>query len=51
MQKQKRHRDGYEDGATILFKKTSVKAFIEAEDPVPLLGMYNTFEFDNDSEM
>ena len=42
----KRFRDGYEDDATILYKECNLKDFMEARDPVALLGEMNKIVVD-----
>lgn len=41
--KQRRHRDGYEEGVTNLRKETSAVAFVTGDNPVEMLGIYNKF--------
>ncbi|PHU19893.1 hypothetical protein BC332_11044 [Capsicum chinense] len=45
--KQKRHRDGYEDGATVLRKVCSVAKFVWSENPVQVLGSFTSMSFDD----
>ncbi|XP_016482337.1 uncharacterized protein LOC107803210 [Nicotiana tabacum] len=45
--KQKRHRDGYEDGATILRKVCSVADFVWSDNPVHILGSFTSMSFDD----
>ncbi|KAG5575861.1 hypothetical protein H5410_055995 [Solanum commersonii] len=45
--KQKRHRDGYEDGATVLRKVCSVADFVWSDNPVQVLGSVNSMSFDD----
>ncbi|PHT50218.1 putative rRNA methyltransferase [Capsicum baccatum] len=45
--KQKRHRDGYEDGATVLRKVCSVANFVWSENPVQVLGSFTSMSFDD----
>lgn len=40
-EKAKRHRDGYEEGANILFKTCSLAQFVSTQDPVTLLATHN----------
>jgi len=40
----------YEEGASMVFKQTSVADFIESDDPVTMLGLYNKFVFDDKSK-
>lgn len=46
-----RHRSGYADGVTILFSKASVSNFIDSKDPIPMLGDFNKFEWDEESSI
>ncbi|GKV42816.1 hypothetical protein SLEP1_g50183 [Rubroshorea leprosula] len=45
--KQKRHRDGYEDGATILRKVSSAADFIWSDSPLEILGSVTSITFDD----
>ncbi|KAK4708485.1 hypothetical protein R3W88_029410 [Solanum pinnatisectum] len=45
--KQKRHRDGYEDGATVLRKVCSVADFVWSDNPVQILGSFTSMSFDD----
>lgn len=45
--KQKRHRDGYEDGATVLRKVCSVANFVWSDNPVQVLGSFTSMSFDD----
>ncbi|KAH0713918.1 hypothetical protein KY285_009087 [Solanum tuberosum] len=45
--KQKRHRDGYEDGATVLRKVCSVAEFVWSDNPVQVLGTFSSMSFDD----
>ncbi|CAH9100563.1 unnamed protein product [Cuscuta europaea] len=45
--KQKRHRDGYEDGVSILRKVCSAADFIWSEAPLDLLGSVTSISFDD----
>ncbi|WMV54320.1 hypothetical protein MTR67_047705 [Solanum verrucosum] len=45
--KQKRHRDGYEDGATVLRKVCSVADFVWSDNPVQVLGTFSSMSFDD----
>nr|GMC93971.1 putative rRNA methyltransferase [Ipomoea batatas]GMD85740.1 putative rRNA methyltransferase [Ipomoea batatas] len=45
--KQKRHRDGYEDGASILRKVCSAVDFIWSEAPLDILGSVTSISFDD----
>ncbi|OWM87239.1 pre-rRNA 2'-O-ribose RNA methyltransferase [Punica granatum] len=44
--KQKRHRDGYEDGDTTLRKVSSAADFIWSDSPLEILGTVNFISFD-----
>lgn len=46
--KKQRHRDGYEDGATILFKSRDITELLETDDAVTMLGTTNKFTFDSE---
>ena len=48
--KKKRHRDGYEDGANILFKKIDVMSYISSESFTDLLAESNCITFDSSDE-
>eukprot|EP00898_Chlorokybus_atmophyticus_P000931 jgi/Chlat1/1839/Chrsp14S02230 len=41
--KRKRHREGYEDGASTLYKSCSVLDFVNSDKPVEMLGQYSNF--------
>jgi AdoMet-dependent rRNA methyltransferase SPB1 len=43
--KKQRHREGYEDGATMLFKTTTAQEFIESVEPNMVLATYNSITF------
>ncbi|GAB2291273.1 hypothetical protein Dimus_025531 [Dionaea muscipula] len=43
--KQKRHRDGYEDGASILRKVTSAADFVWSDNPLEILGTVTSISF------
>ncbi|KAH0777793.1 hypothetical protein KY290_009204 [Solanum tuberosum] len=45
--KQKRHRDGYEDGTTVLRKVCSVADFVWSDNPVQILGSFTSMSFDD----
>ncbi|TVU20279.1 hypothetical protein EJB05_36482 [Eragrostis curvula] len=51
--KQKRHRDGYEEGNTTLRKVGSASDFIwsEAQAPLEFLGSYNVISFDDPASL
>jgi len=40
--KQKRHREGYEEGVSVIHRPTSAASFISAERPVEALGRFTT---------
>ncbi|KAK9867523.1 hypothetical protein WJX84_009032 [Apatococcus fuscideae] len=42
----KRHREGYEEGVSVMHKPTSVAAFLAAKDPVSMLGQFSRFELE-----
>lgn len=47
-----RNREGYaDDVGQLLYTKTSVANFIEGQNAVEMLGQYNLFEFDEDSQI
>ncbi|CAG8531629.1 7857_t:CDS:10 [Acaulospora colombiana] len=46
--KEKRHRDGYEEGDYTLYKESSVLEFIKSDDPIKILGSVNKLKFDTD---
>ncbi|KZT05898.1 uncharacterized protein LAESUDRAFT_701311 [Laetiporus sulphureus 93-53] len=48
--KKRRHRDGYDDGDYILFKKTGAAEFIRCQDPVTFLGSFNKITFETEEE-
>ncbi|PSS29440.1 AdoMet-dependent rRNA methyltransferase [Actinidia chinensis var. chinensis] len=45
--KQKRHRDGYEDGATVLRKVCSAADFVWSEKPLEILGSVTSITFND----
>ncbi|GMY10001.1 adomet-dependent rrna methyltransferase spb1 [Fagus crenata] len=45
--KQKRHRDGYEDGETLLRKVSSAADFIWSDSPLEILGSVTSITFDD----
>ncbi|KAL6053823.1 pre-rRNA processing protein ftsj3 [Balamuthia mandrillaris] len=49
--KQKRNREGYEDGNYTLFKTCSISDFVETDDPISCLANHNQFIFDEKSNM
>ncbi|ORY51044.1 FtsJ-domain-containing protein [Rhizoclosmatium globosum] len=46
-EKRKRHRDGYADGATMLFTSTPVSEFIRSSEYITILAKNNRLEFNN----
>lgn len=48
-EKHHRHRDGYEDGATMLFKRMSIMDFINSSEPNTVLATYNELSFEPDT--
>jgi AdoMet-dependent rRNA methyltransferase SPB1 len=48
-EKKIRHREGYEDGATMLFKTTSVEDFITSNEPNTILATFNQIQFTKDT--
>ena len=44
--KKTRHRGGYEDGISTTFKRRSVLAFIQSNDPIDLMGQCTQFAFE-----
>ncbi|KAJ3224233.1 AdoMet-dependent rRNA methyltransferase spb1 [Chytriomyces hyalinus] len=46
-EKRKRHRDGYADGATVLYTSTPVSEFIRSPEFVTILAKSNTLSFSN----
>ncbi|TQD88043.1 hypothetical protein C1H46_026406 [Malus baccata] len=49
--KQKRHRDGYEEGDTILRKVSSAAAFIWSDVPLNILGSTTSLSFDDEASL
>lgn len=49
-EKKRRKREGYDEGETILFKAIGAKDFIEAQDPILLLGTFNEIQFKRDED-
>ncbi|KAB1207299.1 AdoMet-dependent rRNA methyltransferase spb1 [Morella rubra] len=49
--KQKRHRDGYEDGDTILRKVSSATDFIWSDAPLEILGSVTSIAFDDPASL
>ncbi|CCL98991.1 uncharacterized protein FIBRA_00999 [Fibroporia radiculosa] len=49
-EKKRRHRDGYDDGDYILFKKTGAAEFIRSQDPIAVLGSVNKITFETEEE-
>jgi len=50
MTKVKKNREGYDTDSVLLFKKSSVSVFLNAEDPVQCLAQHSMFEFDAETE-
>ncbi|KAJ1688315.1 hypothetical protein LUZ63_019705 [Rhynchospora breviuscula] len=50
-EKQKRHRDGYEEGNPTLWKVGTAADFIWSEAPLEYLGTVNTISFDNPASL
>ncbi|CAG8552407.1 1511_t:CDS:10 [Acaulospora morrowiae] len=46
--KNKRNREGYEDGVYTLYKESSIFEFINSDDPVKILGSTSKLKFDTD---
>ena len=46
----KRHREGYEDGTQLLFKRASVSEFILNENPTSVLASNHQLDFDDESK-
>ncbi|CAH8384446.1 unnamed protein product, partial [Eruca vesicaria subsp. sativa] len=49
--KQKRNRDGYEDGESILRRVASASDFIWSENPLEVLGTVTSLSFDNEASL
>ncbi|XP_010531430.1 PREDICTED: putative rRNA methyltransferase isoform X1 [Tarenaya hassleriana] len=49
--KQKRHRDGYEEGESIVRKVASAADFIWSENPLEILGSVTTISFDDQASL
>ncbi|KAI9182645.1 hypothetical protein LWI28_027479 [Acer negundo] len=49
--KQKRHRDGYEDGDTTLRKVSSAADFISSSTPLEILGSVTSISFDDPASL
>ncbi|CAH2077950.1 unnamed protein product [Thlaspi arvense] len=49
--KQKRNRDGYEDGESILRKVASASDFIWSENPLEILGTVTSISFDGEASL
>ncbi|KAF8013541.1 hypothetical protein BT93_I1398 [Corymbia citriodora subsp. variegata] len=49
--KQKRHRDGYEDGETIFRKVSSAADFIRSESPLEILGSVTSISFEDPASL
>lgn len=46
-EKRSRQRNGYEDGVTVIFKKSSLADFIRSTDPMQFLSIYNQITVDD----
>ncbi|KAE8668143.1 isoflavone reductase-like protein [Hibiscus syriacus] len=49
--KQKRHRDGYEDGETISKKMSTAADFISSDSPLEILGSVTTITFEDPASL
>ncbi|KAK8626806.1 hypothetical protein V6N13_134436 [Hibiscus sabdariffa] len=49
--KQKRHRDGYEDGETISKKMSTAADFIRSDSPLEILGSVTTITFEDPASL
>ena len=49
-EKKRRHRDGYADGDYTLFKAVEASTFVNAVDPIGILGSHNQITFKSDEE-
>jgi AdoMet-dependent rRNA methyltransferase SPB1 len=49
--KQKRHRDGYEDGTSMVRKVASAADFISSNSPLEILGTVTSISFDNPASL
>ncbi|KAI0051715.1 hypothetical protein FA95DRAFT_1534057 [Auriscalpium vulgare] len=49
-EKKRRHRDGYGDGDYTLFRKTGVSDFVQASDPIAVLGSVSKLAFETEEE-
>jgi len=49
-EKQRRKREGYEDGNYTLYKTVGANEYIRATDPIAVLGTYNRITFDTDED-
>ncbi|EMD42016.1 hypothetical protein CERSUDRAFT_147510 [Gelatoporia subvermispora B] len=49
-EKKRRHRDGYEEGDYILFKKATAGEFVRGHDAVAFLGSVNKIAFETEEE-
>lgn len=50
-EKHTRHRGGYEDGATLLFKTMKIIDFIHSVEPNTVLSTHNALTFDDDTPL
>ncbi|KAB5541453.1 hypothetical protein DKX38_014427 [Salix brachista] len=49
--KQKRHRDGYEDGESIIRKVSSAADFVWSDNPLEILGSVTSIAFDDEASL
>jgi AdoMet-dependent rRNA methyltransferase SPB1 len=49
-EKNRRKRDGYDEGDYTLFKRLPASEFVKSDEPVALLGSSNQITFDSDEE-
>lgn len=49
-EKKRRHRDGYADADYTLFKTVGATEFVNAEDPIGVLGSCNKISFTSEDE-
>lgn len=47
--KKTRHREGYEEGATVLFKSIAIEEFVKSQEPNNILATYNRIDFPKDT--
>ena len=48
---QKRHREGYEEGVTILYRPVSALHFIASDSPVEILGKYSRYRHGHTAQL